>query len=152
MSEMEKFDSTKDTLLHIKRVSALLNNFAIELLKRANIHDESKLHNPEKELFDELTPILKNLKYGSLEYQESLDKLKPALDHHYRINSHHPQYYTNGIDGMNLLDLVEMYLDWKAASERTNGGKMLKSIEINKDRFNMSDQLVNIFNNTTNVI
>ncbi len=147
---MNNYDSTIDTLLHIKRVSQLLNEAATELIKRANCHDDSKLISPEKELFDEMTPILKDLSYGTPEYQDSLDKLKVALDHHYENNSHHPQYYKNGINGMDLFDLIEMFLDWKASGERHVDGNMYKSIEINKTRFNMSDQLVDIFNNTTN--
>jgi len=144
------YDSTADTLLHIKRVNELLIFAALELLKRAQVHDKSKLESPEKELFDELTPILKDLTFGSNEYQESLDRLKPALDHHYANNSHHPQYYENGIDGMDLFDILEMYIDWVAAGERTKGGNIRASIEINKHRFKMSDQLINIFRNTSN--
>ena len=143
-----KYDSSVDTLLHIKRVSQLLNRFAKELIERGEVHDDSKLVSPEKELFDELTPLLSSLKYGTPEYQESLDRLKPALDHHYANNSHHPQYYENGVDGMDLFDLVEMFFDWKAATERTKDGDIRKSVEINSIRFNLSPQLVNIFNNT----
>jgi hypothetical protein len=143
-----KYDSSVDTLLHIKRVSQLLNRFAKELIERGEVHDDSKLVSPEKELFDELTPLLSSLKYGTPEYQESLDRLKPALDHHYANNSHHPQYYENGVDGMDLFDLVEMFFDWKAATERTKDGDIRKSVEINSTRFNLSPQLVNIFNNT----
>ena len=142
------YDSRIDTLLHIKRVSELLNKFATDLIERGNHHDDSKLVSPEKELFDELTPLLSSLKYGTPEYQESLDRLKPALDHHYANNSHHPQFYKIGIDGMNLLDLVEMFFDWKAATERTKDGDIRKSIEINSTRFNISPQLVSIFVNT----
>ena len=142
------YDSRIDTLLHIKRVSELLNKFATDLIERGNHHDDSKLVSPEKELFDELTPLLSSLKYGTPEYQESLDRLKPALDHHYANNSHHPQYYENGVDGMDLFDLVEMFFDWKAATERTKDGDIRKSVEINSTRFNLSPQLVNIFNNT----
>jgi Family of unknown function (DUF5662) len=142
------YDSRIDTLLHIKRVSQLLNCFAKELIERGDVHDDSKLVSPEKELFDELTPLLSSLRYGTPEYQESLDRLKPALDHHYANNSHHPQHYVNGIDGMDLLDLVEMFFDWKAATERTKDGDIRKSIEINSPRFNLSPQLISIFNNT----
>lgn len=142
------YDSRIDTLLHIKRVSELLNCFAKELIERGDVHDDSKLVSPEKELFDELTPLLSSLTYGSPEYQESLDRLKVALDHHYANNSHHPQHYENGVNGMDLLDLVEMFFDWKAATERTKDGDIRKSVEINSTRFNISPQLVNIFNNT----
>lgn len=143
-----KYDSTKDTLLHIKRVNELLIYAANELLDRGVYHDQTKLGSPEKELFDEYTPKLKDSTYGSDEYKANLKGLEPALKHHYLNNSHHPEHYENGINGMDLFDLVEMFFDWKAAGERHADGNMEKSIEINKDRFKMSDQLVDIFRNT----
>lgn len=88
------------------------------------------------------------LTYGSDEYKKCLQAIKPALDHHYANNSHHPEHYKQGIDDMDLLDLVEMLADWKAASERHNDGNILKSIEINGKRFEMSPQLIRIFENT----
>lgn len=144
----QRYDSAKDTLLHIKRVNALLLQFLQELINRAVTHDESKLHEPEKMFFDKMTPRLKALTYGSEEYKQALAELKPALDHHYSHNSHHPEHYDNGIDDFTLADLVEMFFDWKAASERHNDGDVLKSIEINKHRFGLSDQLCKIFKNT----
>lgn len=145
-----KYDSTADTLIHIRQVQENLNKFAIALIKRGQIHDNSKLESPEKEMFDETTQRLKTAEYGSEEYKGFLKELKPALDHHYTNNSHHPEHYSNGIDGMSLQDLVEMYCDWKAAVKRTKDGDLLKSIEINSTRFNMSEQLVSIFKNTYN--
>jgi len=145
---MENYDSAADTLLHIKRVSELLSISATELLKRGSQHDDSKLKDPEKPLFDKMTPILKNLKYGSPEYHESLKELNVALHHHYANNSHHPQHYANGINGMNLFDIIEMFFDWKAASERTANGSLEESIKVNSERFDMSPQLTEIFENT----
>lgn len=49
---------------------------------------------------------------------------------------------------MTLLDLVEMFCDWKASSERTANGDLEKSIDYAKNRFNMSDDIVEIFKNT----
>lgn len=143
-----KYDSKADTLLHIKRVAELLTNAATELIKRANVHDNSKLESPEKELFDEYTPKLKGSTYGSEEYKGFLKELKVALDHHYAFNSHHPEHYERGIDEMNLFDVIEMFFDWKAATERHLDGDIYKSIQINKERFKMSEQLAEIFSNT----
>jgi hypothetical protein len=147
---MIEYDSKADTLEHIKKVNNNINSFCRGMLVRASIHDNSKLEEPEKGLFDEMTPILKDLTYGSDEYKASLERLKPALQHHYQNNSHHPEFYENGINGMNLFDLVEMYCDWKAAVERTKDGDMTKSIAINELRFEMGPQLANIFRNTIN--
>lgn len=143
-----EYDSSADTLQHIKRVSQLLGEAATELIKRGSVHDDSKLQEPEKSEFDRLTPILKTLTYGSPEYKESLSELQFALDHHYKNNTHHPEHYPNGMNGFDLFDLIECFFDWKAATERTNDGNIHKSIEFNKERFKMSDQLAEIFENT----
>lgn len=146
--ETSKYDSSAETLLHIKRVNELLGNAAIELLRRGQIHDNSKLQSPEKELFDEVTTQLQGCTYNSEEYKGFLKQLEPALDHHYAKNSHHPQHYPDGVDGMNLFDVIEMFFDWKAASERHGNGNICHSITVNRDRFKLSDQLTNIFKNT----
>jgi hypothetical protein len=145
---MKKYDSKKDTQKHIKRVNEIMKIFTKKLLKRAENHDKSKLQNPEKKHFDEYTPKLASSTYGSKEYAGLLKGLKPALDHHYKNNSHHPEHYKNGINDFDLFDLVELFVDWKSASERHDNGDIYKSIEINKKRFKMSDQLASIFKNT----
>ena len=145
---MQKYDSKPDTQKHILRVRKLLRICQNELKLRARLHDESKLQSPEKELFDEFTPKLAGCTYGSDEYKEYLKGLKVALDHHYAKNSHHPEHYENGVNGFDLFDLIEMFMDWKAATERHNDGDIRKSIEINKNRFNLSEQVCDIFRNT----
>lgn len=142
------YDSTIDTLRHIKRVAQLLTEASAELIRRANVHDNSKLESPEKEMFDSANNRLKGSTYGSDEYKGFLKDLKPALDHHYANNSHHPEHWNKGINGMDLFDILEMFFDWKAAGERHANGNIYKSIEINKERFKMSEQLVDIFTNT----
>jgi hypothetical protein len=145
---MNNYDSKVDTLLHIKRVAQLLTGASSELIRRANCHDNSKLESPEKELFDEFTPKLKGCTYGSDEYKGYLKELKVGLDHHYANNSHHPEHYENGVNGFDLFDLIEMFFDWKAAGERHADGNIYKSIEHNKGRFGLSEQVCEIFINT----
>lgn len=142
------YDSTEDTKKHIYRVQWLLGRCMRNLRLRQNAHDKSKLEDPEKTIFDEMTPKLKNSIYGSEEYKSFLESMKPALDHHYALNSHHPEHYPNGINGMSLLDLLEMLCDWKAAGERHANGSMERSLEINKDRFKISPQLQCVLENT----
>lgn len=142
------YDSTAETLLHIKRVNELLGEAAIELINRGNVHDNSKLQEPEKSEFDRVTPILKTLVYGTEEYRNSMTELQETLKHHFENNSHHPQFYEDGINGMNLFDIVEMFFDWRAATERTKEGNIYNSIAINQSRFGMAKQLTTIFENT----
>jgi len=143
-----KYDSTSDTLTHIKRVNELLLDVISKLIKRAQVHDASKLRKFEKEAFDKFTPKLKGSTYGSEEYKKNLKGLGKALEHHYAHNSHHPENNKHGISGMNLLDIIEMLVDWKAATERHADGDLKKSLEINKDRFSIDSQLNSILHNT----
>ena len=145
---MIEYDSEQDTIEHIKTVQSFLEEVINILRERQNLHDSSKLKEPEKDYYDEYTPKLRDSTYGSEEYKDFLSEMKPALDHHYKMNSHHPEHYECGINGMNLIDLVEMFCDWKAATTRHSNGSLSKSIRINKDRFNIGNQLVDIFENT----
>ena len=43
---------------------------------------------------------------------------------------------------------MEMFFDWKAASERHDDGDIMKSIAINQARFGYSDQVAEIMRNT----
>jgi hypothetical protein len=140
------------TLKHIKRVSQLLGEFAIELIRRGNVHDNSKFE-PEElvplQHMQELVEKEGQASYGSDEYKRRLGILKPMLDHHYKNNSHHPEHYENGIDDMSLYDIVEMFCDWKAASER--GEESEVNLSSSKERFNISDQLFSIFESSCKV-
>jgi hypothetical protein len=141
-------DSRPDTWEHIRNVRRFMGKVITDLTYRADRHDQSKLIPPEVEAYDELTPRLAGVTYGSDEYRATLREMKPAIQHHYAANSHHPEHYPDGIRGMNLLDVVEMLCDWKAASLRHNNGDFRKSIEINQERFGYSDELKAIFLNT----
>lgn len=152
MNSKKELNCVAETQKHINTVSKFINVFVSQLLKRANEHDESKLDTPEFEAFAEYTPKLSKLKYDSPEYKESLKGLDEALSHHYAKNRHHPEHYPNGVDGMTLVDLIEMIADWKSSTLRMHEGNLLKSIEINAQRFNMSPQLTEIFKNTVDLL
>jgi hypothetical protein len=145
-------ESKFKTMRHIETVRNYLGIIIKEFIDRSARHDQSKLETPEVEAFEVLTPRLRGLTYGSEEYKASLREMKPSIDHHYANNSHHPEYYSNGINGMNLFDLMEMLVDWKSAGLRHADGNIYKSLEINKDRYKISDQLYEILKNTANLI
>jgi hypothetical protein len=168
----------KDTMDHINQVREFMMIVVNGLTQRALVHDQSKLKSPELEIFVEYTPKLKNSTYGSEEYKGFLQGMGEALKHHYAHNSHHPEHFKkhvciicfkeykqeppnrcetcmNGtfteesdIQQMNLLDIVEMFCDWKAATMRHADGDIYKSIDFNKTRFRYSDDLAAIFRNT----
>ena len=149
----KKYDSKKDTRKHIKRVGKYLKACRLELIEREMLHDYDKIHHKvEKSIFDVYTPKLKNCTYGSDVYKSYLKEMKKGLDIHYENNRHHPEHFVNGIKGMNLIDLLEMICDWKAASERHADGNIYKSIELNQIRFGYSDDLKSILENTVSFL
>lgn len=141
-----------ETQKHIEKVRKYLRIMTDKLTTRGVNHDVVKLDSPEVEIFAEHTDALKDLEYNSEEYKQHLAAMKPALDHHYAQCRHHPEHFQNGINDMNLIDLVEMLADWKAASERQHNGNLLTSIEQNAVRFKMSDQLKQILLNTAKTL
>lgn len=155
-------DSRVDTFKHIQQVQHFLGRMIRQLIRRQELHDQSKLVSPEVETFDEFTPKLADSTYGSEEYKRFLAAMQPALHHHYANNRHHPEFFAfegatlypddvaNGqaVRRMNLLDLLEMVCDWKAASQRHHDGDVRRSIEINQKRFGYSDELKQILLNT----
>jgi len=137
-----------DTCLHIQKVQHYMHIFIKDMLDRIEEHDQSKLRHPEVEIFAEYTSKLADCTYGSPEYNGFRKAMSTALAHHYANNRHHPEFHKNGIDDMNLVDVLEMLADWKAASTRHNNGNIRKSIEINGNRFNISPQLIKTLENT----
>jgi len=115
---------------------------------RARNHDNSKREWPERPIFARIDAKLSGLTYGSDEYEDALEFLGPALDHHYAANSHHPEFYEEGIEGMTLLDLGEMACDWAAALERHDDGHPLDTMSHNRTRFDIPDGLSLMLTNT----
>lgn len=142
------YDSTSETKTHIGMVTRFLDQIVDEIDQRILEHDQSKLCSPEKELFDEWSPRLREMEYGSDEYRESLEALGPALAHHYATYRHHPEHFENGVHDMNLVDLIEMLADWKAATLRMDNGDLGKSIVLNAKRFGYGDEMLCLLQTT----
>jgi hypothetical protein len=138
---MTEYDSRVDTYQHISIVRSYLTGIAFDLIMRGNDHDESKLEEPELSVFNEFTPKLRNTTYGSEEYDKFLIEMGKALEHHYRHNDHHPEYFARGIHEMDLIQIIEMLADWKAATLRHADGNLSKSIIQNAARFDYGEEI-----------
>ena len=145
---MTEAECKVETQKHIEVVRKYIRSFVDRLTTRGVEHDKAKLESPEVELFTKYTPKLATTTYGSELYHKYLGELQPALEHHYATYRHHPEHFEHGINDMNLLDLVEMFCDWKAATLRQKDGNILKSISINAERFGIDEQLTQILMNT----
>jgi len=84
---------------------------------------------------------LKGSTFGTEDYKKRLEGIQPAVKHHYKNNSHHPEYYKNGISDMSENDKLEMVCDWCAAVKRHKDGDIFKSIDINQKRFGYDDEI-----------
>lgn len=142
-------DASQVTELHIQRVKHLLNDFRDQLQLRGDRHDLSKFDPAEagplqamQDLIDREGPA----PFGTDEYRRRTSLLGPMLEHHYAHNSHHPEHYPDGIAGMDLLDLVEMFHDWKAASER--GGDSAVGLSYCIEKYRIPPMLASILQNT----
>lgn len=137
---------------HISMVRKFMTIAIMELQHRADFHDASKLEAPEAEMFAEFGPKLRGMTYDpnnpDSEYEKCREQMGEALKHHYAHNTHHPEHFEHGVDEMNLLDVLEMFCDWMAATMRHDDGDIVKSIVKNMERFKLSPQLAQILKNT----
>lgn len=145
---MNKYDCTDDVKEHMMQVGYHITGFIIELENRIHRHDNSKLEEPEKSMYDEYTPRLKELEFGSDEYKASLENMGSALKHHYENNRHHPEHFKNGIDEMNLVDIIEMVCDWIAAAKAKGGNENPIDMDYLSERFHIDAQLRSIIINS----
>jgi len=122
-----------------------MQRVCLKLTYRAIVHDMSKFRNKESKGFSVVVRKLAKVKYGSDEYKALLEDIKDSVKEHYLVNSHHPEFYKNGVDGMNIYDMIEMICDWKAAAKRHKPpGTIEQSFDINRDRFKISSELERI--------
>lgn len=138
------------TLIHKMWVFAFMVQFATKLIWRGVVHDNSKLGLHEFKGFARKIHRLKDSTYGSDEYQKMLSEkdFQEALSHHYRVNSHHPEYYQNILSAMDLFDAVEMLSDWRAAVKRRKDGCIYRSFMRNEERFKIDNQFMGLLKNT----
>ena len=141
----EKTQFYLETVKHQVQVQKQLKTFENKIKQRALYHDESKTKEPELSLFTKHAKEWRDCEFGSQEYYDALERNKHVCELHHKNNRHHPEHFDNGIDGMSLIDIIEMFCDWLAVSK-----DMQKSLEINEKRFNISPQLMSIIRNTLN--
>lgn len=137
------------TAKHIARVAEYMTAAASEIWLRGQNHDDSKFNPIEAGPLQVVQDIIDRegeAPYGSDEYKRRTAILEPMLAHHYANNRHHPEHYPNGINGFDLFDLMEMFFDWRVASER--GEESAMNLTTACAKYNISPQLQEIMQNT----
>lgn len=149
MPTKEQLDSYyKDTDEHIDNVQNQMIKAIKNLIDRAASHDVSKYSDAEAHIYAKVTPMFKGVPYGTPEHKAVSDLLGPAWEHHQKENDHHTGHHKNGINDMNLMSIIEMLCDWKAASLRDPNQDFKKSCSMNCDKYGANEQLKNIILNT----
>ena len=148
---INKIDVAFGVLKHIKKVETNCyvlakhyhslgeDDFALELIKRARLHDVSKFNDFE----------LKNLHYPN-----SAQDFSKALQLHHEKNSHHPEYYNHSRDlfsegnvgyakRMTPVDVAEMVCDWVARGQEfgTSVRDWIENEATKKYSFSMTDEI-----------
>lgn len=103
-------------------------------------------HHPEhhnkvknENLDEDLDYLIKQLEY--IKDQDAVSYLTDIVEIYRSIKS-------SSLNNMDLIQVTEMFCDWKASTKRHNKGNILESIDINKEKYKFGDLLANIFINT----
>ncbi len=131
-------------LRHIMTVQSLLRHLSRRLLERADKHDLSKLAPDELGGMIEIDAIADQYGLNSPEYKESLSG--GAIQLHYKRHSHHPEHHPNGVEDMNIFDLIEMVCDWKAANVLRGHPEWYASVEMMAKRLDLSSEYIWLIN------
>ena len=142
------FDFLCDIILHVGEVQENIEEFTSELKKRGLAHDRTKFLALEFDAFVSTREDFKRANYGSEEYKRCVDEAHGAVVHHHENNRHHTHYHKNGIDDMNMIDIIEMVCDWKAASRRSPDMDFAGSIDHAFKKYGVGKQLGRILKNT----
>lgn len=146
--ESEKYDFyLKDLQQHRAWVAEGMHYIIREIATRSHNHDDSKMSEIERDAYIEPVWQLNHdgPEYGTEEYKALCKQMGEGWKHHIKHNDHHPEHFDNDLSKMNLVQLIEMVCDWRAASKR-KGNHPAKAIEFMKAE--LSPQLEAILRNT----
>lgn len=136
-----------EVMEHKMKVQIMMDKLSREFLTRGRRHDNSKLKSPEKEIYSEHHERLRVAKYGTPEYKGVMEKIKPAVQHHYADNDHHPEHFNDGIFDMNLIQITEMLVDWVAVANE-KGTDIIDDLPTLMENHGIPENYYMIFKNT----
>ena len=127
---------------HRHDVSRCLSVLVESLMDRSVCHDLDKFH---PEVVDKHCEMFENFQknrppYGTPEYDQVRERFAQILERHYQANRHHPEHFRNGIEGMNLVDVMEMVCDWVAATPKDQD--LFDAVGLNCSKYGIDRQLM----------
>lgn len=106
-----------------------------EVLQRAAKHDISKFTDNEWPGYYDINCL----------YIQDSDEAKKAIDHHYKNNDHHPEFWDNDMYKMPGEAILEMLLDWLAINQ-AKGTNVIEFLhQVAQERWNLNDLTIQYF-------
>lgn len=138
---IDEVTSLVKIIQHIGKVSSLLKTVARTLESRADTHDITKFESDEFSGFCQLDSNRQHGKeeYGSRGYEDGIKNIG-AVKLHQSRNSHHLEYWPNGLTDMSFADVIEMLVDWEVArQQRDTEQDINKTWQVRQERFKLNN-------------
>ena len=136
-------------VMRIRRalVQDKLSTVARELISRGRTHDNSALGSPEIEVYHRFFSEYRKYKIGDPRKDEVFAQMAEAIGHHFQYNDHHPEHFENGINDMDLIQLMQFTADIMSWSEQEQVD-IFEILPMIRDKCGMVDQVYNLICNT----
>jgi hypothetical protein len=146
--ESDEKEFLERNIKHRYYVSFFLMKLIEDLFLRSNVHDVSKHSDEEFEGFRKSIYYLKGPWGQENRPPEILEQLNESLQIHYKRNDHHPEHFENGMEDMDLVQLLELIADWRAAMIGQDNHDIDETIATGQERFGYPDFMAKILKNT----
>lgn len=141
----------QEVIEHKKKVMDIMYDIANMIMKRGYIHDDSKLQDEFDSWVEYYIPENER-DIESEEYKKSFEALKEVREQHYMKNRHHMEFYNGDIKKINVVDLIEIIVDWIASASSQDKGNLRVTIEKARERFKFSKDIESIILNTLELV
>lgn len=146
--ESDDKEFLQSNIIHRYYVNFFLSKFVQEIMIRATLHDVSKYSDGEFPGFKGATYYVRG-PWGKEEIPDAVkEKLKESIDLHHTNNDHHPEYFPSGMEDMDLIQLLELSVDWKSAMIRHGNYDIEENVRVGQQKFGYPDFFAKILCNT----
>lgn len=133
---------------HQQKVAAVIRQVIQELIARALTHDASKFTTQELKdnlvtLPDKWGLLAEGHGYHSPEQEQHRARFTAEIARHRKAHRHHPEYHADGVNDMDLIDLIEMICDWYVSAPDID-----QSIRKNSEDYEIDPHISRILENT----
>lgn len=146
--ESDEKEFLHSNITHRYYVGYFLSRVIEELTRRAVLHDVSKYSDSEFQGFIQSAYYVLG-PWGKENIPDEVRKrLRESMTKHHEANDHHPEHFQCGMEDMDLIQLLEMAIDWKSAMIRHGNFDIEENVRVGQTRFGYPDFFAKILVNT----